>query len=66
MNTSLENSHYLKLTGYEEMIEYLHRLENSSEKIKITTIGHSVQGRQIPALFFSNDNGFARFHRKRR
>jgi hypothetical protein len=43
-----------KLTGYDEMMTALKRLDASSPGVSLAVIGRSVQGRDIPALFFAN------------
>jgi hypothetical protein len=43
----------IKLTGYAEMMALLKKLDASSPKVSMAIIGQSVQGRDIPALFFS-------------
>jgi hypothetical protein len=43
-----------KLTGYGEMMALLKKLDASSSLVSLTAIGRSVQGRDIPALFFSS------------
>lgn len=42
-----------KLTGYADMMALLKKLDTSSSLVSLTVIGRSVQGRDIPALFFS-------------
>jgi hypothetical protein len=42
-----------KLTNYADMMVLLKKLDASSPKVSLATIGTSVQGRDIPALFFS-------------
>lgn len=41
------------LTGYDDMMAQLRRLDAASPILALGTIGRSVQGRDIPALFFS-------------
>jgi hypothetical protein len=43
-----------KLTGYAEMMTQLKKLDVTSPLVSLTAIGRSVQGRDIPALFFSS------------
>jgi hypothetical protein len=42
-----------KLTGYADMMAILNKLDASSSRVSLVSIGKSVQGRDIPALFFS-------------
>jgi hypothetical protein len=53
-----------KLTGYGEMIVLLKKLDASSSLVSLAAIGRSVQGRDIPALFFSSGK-FAGQHAKK-
>jgi len=59
LKSPLENNNYSKLTSYDEMIGYIQQLDSITAKIKISDIGQSVEGRQIPALFCTNDETFA-------
>ena len=47
-----------KLTAYPEMMSLLEKLDVSSSRVSLAAIGRSVQGRDIPALFFA-DGRFA-------
>ena len=57
--TPLEESDWTGLSSYERMMDYLKPLVGSSPKVKMESIGTSVSGRSIPALFFSQDAVFA-------
>ncbi len=57
--TPLEKSGWKTLTPYDQLMGYLKPLADSSPKVKMTTIGTSVSGKDIPALFFSEDKVFA-------
>lgn len=57
--SSLEKSGWQDLTSYEEAMDYLEGVAGGSDKVEMKTIGTSVSGRKIPALFFSNDTVFA-------
>ncbi len=59
IETHLEKSNFNELTTYARMMHYLHELENSSPLIRMNIIGTSVEGRKIPALFFTTDIEFA-------
>ena len=59
LQTALEESGWGELTSYQQLMDYLDRLDNSSNNVSMKTIGTSVEGRAIPALFFSNDEKFA-------
>lgn len=43
-----------KLTAYTDMMAQLKKLDAASPRITLEVIGQSVQGRAIPAMFFSN------------
>ncbi|MCP4047246.1 MAG: DUF2817 domain-containing protein [Gammaproteobacteria bacterium] len=57
--TQLEQSAWTELTSYERMMDYLEPLVDSSPRVKMESIGASVSGRPVPALFFSQDAVFA-------
>jgi hypothetical protein len=56
--TPLEKSRFSTLSSYEELMQYLRELPSKNKMIKLEMIGHSVEGRDIPALFFSADRIF--------
>jgi len=56
--TQLEKSSYSELTSHSQMMEYLDKIDSLNKIVKISIIGKSVQGRDIPALFFSENKGF--------
>jgi len=56
--TPLERSNYDKLSGYTEMMKYLEKLDSKSKILSISSLGESVEGRDIPALYFSLDKTF--------
>jgi len=58
IRTELEKSNYGKLTTHSEMMKYLVKLDSKSRNVTMKIIGHSVQGREIPAIFFSLDKKF--------
>lgn len=58
IQTPLELNEYSRLTSHAEMMEYLQELEAESDILTISIIGQSVQGRDIPALYFSLDKEF--------
>jgi hypothetical protein len=58
MITPLEQKSFRDLTRYSEMMEYLEKLDSRSEIFGQKIIGKSVEGREIPALFFSLDEQF--------
>jgi hypothetical protein len=43
-----------KLTAYPDLMAQMKKLDAGSAKVSLETIGRSVQGRDIPALFFSS------------
>ena len=57
--TPLEKAGFSKLTSHSEMMTYLKSLENESGGFNSSIIGTSLQGRDIPALFFTADTEFA-------
>ena len=57
--TPLEESAWSSLTSHAQMMDYLEALVDSSSRVKMTSIGTSVSGNSIPALFFSQDTVFA-------
>jgi hypothetical protein len=57
--TPLEKSGWTTLTPHDQLMAYLKPLADSSRKVTISTIGTSVSGKSIPALFFSEDAVFA-------
>lgn len=56
--TPLEQSDWTRLTSHGQMMDYLKPLVDSSSRVKMHTIGTSVSGKTIPALYFSNDDVF--------
>ena len=59
IQTPLEKNRFGRLTSHAEMMDYLTALEKQADNFTISIIGESVQGRKIPALFFSADKQFA-------
>lgn len=59
LQTHLEKSNFTGLTSHEQLMRYVRELEKSSPLIDLKIIGSSVQGREIPALFFTVDKKFA-------
>ena len=59
VQTQLEESGWTELTTYERMMDYLSSLAKTSPRVKMESIGASVSGRSIPALFFTDDDSFA-------
>ena len=57
--TPLEKSGWTTLTPHDQLMAYLKPLADSSRKVKMSSIGTSVSGKSIPALFFSEDAVFA-------
>lgn len=56
--TPLELNGYSRLSSHAEMMAYLGRLDAASSTLQMSAIGESVEGRKIPALFFSMDMPF--------
>lgn len=59
LQTQQETSAWTELTSYAQMMVYLEALDASSSRVRIESIGTSVSGRPIPALYFSQDAVFA-------
>ena len=59
LRTALERSAWTELTSYRQLMEYIEKLDGSSDVVSVEAIGTSVEGRPIPALFFTNDEKFA-------
>ena len=59
LQTPLEASDWETLTTHKEMVAYLKPLVDSSSLVEMKSIGTSVLGNSIPALFFSQDDIFA-------
>ena len=57
--TPLEKSGWKTLTTHQQMVAYLKPLVASSPLVEMKSIGKSVGGNDIPALFFSQDDVFA-------
>ena len=57
--TPLEKSGWTQLTTHEQLMGYLESLVDSSPMVTMESIGTSVEGNSIPALFFSQDGNFA-------
>jgi hypothetical protein len=50
--------HFSHLTAYKPMMDYLTALAGSSKTVSMKMIGKSVQGRDIPALFYTHGKRF--------
>lgn len=59
LQTPLEKSNWATLSSYDQMMDYLQPLVDSSSSVKMESIGTSVNGKSIPALYFSQDQSFA-------
>ncbi len=55
LKTPLEENGFTRLSSHTEMMRYLKMLDRQSDALRLSVIGQSVQGREIPALFFSLD-----------
>lgn len=58
IQTPLEKNNFARLSSHSEMMEYLNKLNSQSNILTLSIVGKSVQGREIPALFFSLDKKF--------
>ena len=54
----LEKSGFSKLSSYDQMKQYLNELTSSYKMVRMEIIGQSMEGREIPALFFSSNKTF--------
>jgi len=54
MQTPFEKNNFNKVTSYDELSDFVMKLDQSSDLLKVETIGKSVEGRNIYALKFSN------------
>jgi hypothetical protein len=58
LQTPAEHSGFQELTRHKDMMDYLRKLSASSKTVEMSIIGQSVEGRDLPALFFSQDRSF--------
>ena len=65
LQTPLEESNWASLSSYDQMMGYLKPLVDSSSRVKMKSIGTSVMGKSIPALYFSQDTSFANQREKK-
>ena len=56
--TKAEATDFRETPSYEETMDYCHRLAAASEFVRVETIGHSPEGRDIAALIVSTDKAF--------
>jgi hypothetical protein len=56
--TPLEKAGYKELSSHSSLMSYLQELDKTSPVMHMEVIGKSVQGREIPALFFTLDKTF--------
>ncbi|OGB66086.1 MAG: hypothetical protein A2Y94_09365 [Caldithrix sp. RBG_13_44_9] len=54
----LEKSGFSRLSSYGNLMLYLSELTSKYKMIKLEIIGQTLEGRDIPALFFSSDKTF--------
>jgi len=50
----LEKNNYQKVTSYDELTAFVKQLDESSDLLKVESIGQSVQGRNLYAMKFSS------------
>jgi len=62
--TPLQKSNFTRLTSYNDMMSYLNELVKLNDMVKMKIIGSSVEGRKIPALFFSSSKNFGKDNNK--
>ena len=56
--TGLESSGFTRLTTHDELIAFLHDLDQRSKLLKVTSIGKSVEGRALPMAMLTRDKEF--------
>ena len=56
--TVAERSGFRATASYEETIDFLHRLDEASEAIRLETFGTSAQGRPLPLVVLSAEGAF--------
>jgi len=59
LQTPLEESNWASLSRHDQVMTYLASLVDTSSSVKMKSIGTSVNGKLIPALYFSQDTDFA-------
>ena len=52
--TRAEISNYTETTSYEEVLSFIKELQKRSSKIKVTSIGKSTEGREIPLVILGD------------
>ncbi|MBC8181557.1 succinylglutamate desuccinylase/aspartoacylase family protein, partial [candidate division KSB1 bacterium] len=52
--TRAEKSNYTETTRYDEIILFIKKLQKRSSKIKVTSIGKSTEGREIPLVILGD------------
>jgi len=57
MKTPLETNNFTKVSSYDELSDFVMKLDQSSDLLHVETIGKSVEGRNLYAMKFS-DSGF--------
>lgn len=58
LQTPLERHGYKQLSSHQEMMAYLRALAAGSDAVTMQVIGRSVEGRDLPALFFTRGKTF--------
>lgn len=54
MKTPLETNNFAEITSYQELTDFVQKLDQSSDLLQVENIGKSVEGRNIYAMKFSN------------
>jgi len=57
--TPLEKSNFTRLTSHTELVSYLNKIDSLSTKVTLTTIGKSVEVRDIPVIMITEDEAFS-------
>ncbi len=53
LQTPAEKTNFLRVTTYDELVEFINQLDESSDLLSVETIGKSVNGKNLFALKFS-------------
>ena len=54
ISTPLEKSSNTKMTSYEDLTEFVHQLDQSSDLLNVEILGRTVEGRNLYVMKFSN------------
>jgi len=57
-STPLEMSGYTRLTSHADMMVYLKKIDEMSDRVELKNVGKSVDGRDLPLVMISRDKTF--------